>query len=214
MATLSTLASQIAESFDRGNDILFLERLKDLIIQTRNTFVHREADKYGINERYIQPYVAELILVNASIDPNTPSRYTILRTKYKIPAPIRHQSDTPFVFVGKTDRMVPFRHIKPYIMMFSRHLRLIGGGIAYIYTNEYIYIWNNTKLEWLLVDAVYERLDVTRDSDDPTGLCYKDDMEFPLAGDMLNAVIEEVTRLVRNTSDAQSKNPVTTRDIE
>jgi hypothetical protein len=99
-------------------------------------------------------------------------------------------------------------------MKFARSLRLIGSAICYFYTNQYVYIWNNTKLERILVEAPYEQLDVTKDNDDSTGLCYKDDMEFPLAGDMLNAVIEEVTRLIRTTQDAQPKNPITTRDIQ
>lgn len=214
MATLNTLAYQVTSSFDRGEDILFLERIKDLIIQTRNTFVHREADKYGVNDRYIQPYLANLILVNSSIDEIIISRFEVLRTENKIPAPIRYQSDTPFVFVGSLDRMIPFRYMKPYIMKFNRTLHLIGSAICYFYTNQYVYIWNNTKLEKVLIEAPYEQLDVTKDTNDPTGLYYKDDMEFPLAGDMLNAVIEEVTRLVRTTQDAQPKNPITTRDIQ
>ena len=213
MATLNTLAIQVASSFDRDSDFLFIERIKDLIIQTRNLFVHRETDKYGINDRYIQPYLATLEKVNASVDPTIPSRYEILRTTNKIPAPIRFNSDVPFVFVGSLDRMIGFRNIKPYSIRNSRNLRLIGNAICYFYTNEYIYIWNNTKLERILVEAIYERLDVTKDSTDPTGLCYKDDMEFPLAGDMLNDVIKEVINIVRTTQDAQAKNPITTRDI-
>jgi len=214
MATLNTLSYQVAESFDRGTDFIFLERVKDLIISTRNLFVHRETDKYGINDRYIQPYLADLTLVNASVDPTISSKYEVLRTTNKIPAPIRFNTDVPFVFVGSLDRMIPFRYMKPYIMKSSRSLRLIGSAICYFYTNEYVYIWNNTKLERVLIEAIYEQLDVTQDHTDPTGLCYKDDMEFPLAGDMLNAVIEEVIRILRNTQDSQAKNPITTRDIQ
>ena len=213
MATLNKLAYQVASSFDRDSDFLFIERLKDLIIQTRNLFVHREVDKYGVNERYIQPYIAELTLVNASMDSTITSKYELLRTTNKIPSPIRYQSDVPFVFVGSIDRMIGFRNIKPYIMKSSRSLRLIGNAICYFYTNGYIYIWNNTKLENVLVEAIYEDLDITQDITDTTGLCYRDDMEFPLAGDMLNDVIKEVTSIVRTTQDQIDKNPVTTRDI-
>lgn len=213
MATLNKLAYQVASSFDRDSDFLFIERLKDLIIQTRNLFVHREVDKYGVNERYIQPYIAELTLVNASMDSTITSKYELLRTTNRIPSSIRYQSDVPFVFVGSVDRMIGFRNIKPYIMKSSRSLRLIGNAICYFYTNGYIYIWNNTKLENILVEAVYEDLDITQDITDTTGLCYKDDMEFPLAGDMLNDVIKEVINIVRTTQDQTDKNPVTTRDI-
>lgn len=213
MATLNKLAYQVASSFDRDSDFLFIERLKDLILNTSNLFKHREVDKYGINERYVQPYVAELELVNASMDSTVTSKFTLLRTTNKIPAPLHFQSDTPFVFVGSLDRMISYRKIKPYIMKSSRSLRLIGNAICYFYTNQYIYIWNNTKLESVLIEAIYESIDVTRGYDDPTKLCYIDDMEFPLAGDMLNDVIKEVINIVRATPDSKDKNPITTRDI-
>ena len=214
MATLNKLAYQVASSFDRDTDFLFIERLKDLIIQTRNQFVHRQIDKYGVNERYIQPYVAELTLVNASVDSTITSKYELLRTTNKIPAPIRYDSDSSFTFVGSVDRMITFRKIKPYIMNSSRSLRYIGGAICYFYTNEYVYIWNNTKLDRILIEAIYEELDVTQNNNDPTGLCYKDNMEFPLSGDMLNDVIKEVINIVRATQDGISKVPPTTRDIQ
>jgi len=213
MATLNKLSYQVVSSFDRDNDVLFIERVKDLIVFVANQFKHREIDKYGINDRYIQPYEADLELVNASNDVNIPSKIELLRTTNIIPPPLRYNSDVPFVFVGSLDRMIAFRNIKPYIMRDSKHLRMIGNGIAYFYTNGYIYIWNNTKLERILVEAIYEELTVTRDSADPTGLCYTDDMEFPLAGDMLIDVIKEVTNIIRSNNDYKDKNPVTTRDV-
>jgi len=213
MATLNTLAYNVASSFDRDTDILFIERIKDLIINTRNQFVHREIDKYGLNYRYVQPYIAELTKVNASMDSTIDSKFELLRTTNKIPTPIRFQSDVPFMFVGSVDRQVSFRYIKPYIMNSSRAVRLIGSAICYFYSNQYIYLWNNTKITRVLIEAIYEQLDVTRNTNDPTVLCYQDDMEFPLAGDMLNDVIKEVINIIRATSDAKDKNPVTTRDI-
>jgi len=214
MATLNSLAYQVASSFDRGEDQLFIERLKEMIISTRNLFIHRQTDKYGVDDRYIQPYEAALIKVNASIDLNIISRYELLRTTNKIPPAIRFNTDVPFPFVGSIDRMITFRHIKPYILNSSRDLRLIGSAICYFYTNGYVYIWNNTKIEQVLIEAIYESLDVTQSITDITGICYLDDMEFPLAGDMLNDVIKEVVNIIRATSDAQDKNPVTTRDIQ
>ena len=212
MATLAKLAQEVASSFDRGTDFIFIERIKELIINTRMMFIHREIDKYGVSERYIQGYVANLITVNASMDSTIDSKLTILRTENKIPAPIRYQTDVPFVFVGSLDRIVSFRYIKPYIMKHTRSLRLIGNGICYFYIDGYVYVYNNTKLERILIDAPYESLDVTRDPDS-TGICYVDDMEFPLAGDMLNAVIAHVKELLRAGNDPNPLNPITTRDI-
>ena len=213
MATLNSLAYQVAGSFDRDTDIIFIERIKDLILNTRNLFVHREVDKYGINYRYVQPYVAQLEKVNASMDSTIDSKFELLRTTNKIPPPLRFQGDVPFVYVGSLDRMVSYRYIKPYIMNASRSIRLIGSAVCYFYTGGYLYICNNTKIDKVLIESIPEKLDVTQVADDPTGFCYTDDMEFPLAGDMLNDVIKEVINILRATNDIKDKNPVTTRDI-
>jgi len=213
MATLNSLADQVAGNFDRNTDFIFIERVKDLIISTRNQFMHRQLDKYGIDDRYIQPYLADLQLMNASLDSNIPSRFSLLRTINKIPTPIRYNTDAPFPFVGSLDRMISYRNIKPYIMKNSRNVPLIGNGICYFYTNGYVYIWNNTKLERVLIEAIYEKLDVTTNITDTTGLCYTDDMEFPLSGNMLNDVIKEVINILSNTPEVNQINPVTLRDI-
>lgn len=214
MATLNKLAYQVTSSFDRGEDLLFTERVKDLIIQVRNQFVHRQIDKYGVDYKYVQPYIAELELVNASTDVNVTSRHSYLKTVNKIPSPIRFAGDSPFTFVGSIDRRITFRYIKPYIVRYLSNLKYIGNGICYFYIDGDLYVPNSTKLERLLVETIYEQLDVTQDTTDPTGLCYKNNMEFPLSGDMLNDVIKEVINIVRNTQDSQPKNPITTRDIQ
>jgi hypothetical protein len=211
--TLAQIASQICSALDRQTDYILEERVKDLVINERNMLVHREIDKYGVNEAYIQPYNATLITVNASNDPLVPSSYTLLRTTNKIPLPIRYQSDVPFVFVGSLDRRLAFSYMRPYLMDSMRTLRLIGNATKYFYTNEYIYIFNNSKLSEILIEAVFTKLDVTQATDDPTGFLYQDDMEFPLAGDMLNTVIQDIITLLRSGNDLKQDAPVTERDL-
>ena len=211
MATLKRLAHQVAESLDRGTDHILIERIKDLIINERSMLIHRELDKYGLNEMYIQPYHADLILVNASEVTGFVSDKQYLRTVNKIPTPIRFQGDVPFYFVGSIDRRIVFRYSKGYMVDFSKLLKYIGLNIEYSYINNYIYILNNIKLEKVLVDAPYNSLDVTQT--DGTGICYQDDMEFPLAGDQLNTVILGVLNILRSGNDLREKATVTTRDI-
>ena len=211
MATLFGLETQVAEAFDRGTDLMFIERIKDLIINERAMLIHREVDKYGINDMYVQPYSPDLILVNASEISGFPSEKQFLRTQNKIPTPIRYQSDSPFVFVGTVDRRVVFRYTKPYIHDYLKYLKYIGLGIAYYYINNYIYIPNNIKLEKINVDAIYNSLDVS--VTDGTGICYFDDMEFPLSADQQNTVILSVMNLLRSGNDLKEKSTSTTRDL-
>ena len=84
-------------------------------------------------------------------------------------------------------------------------------GIAYYYINNYIYIPNNIKLEKINVDAIYNSLDVS--VTDGTGICYFDDMEFPLSADQQNTVILSVMNLLRSGNDLKEKSTSTTRDL-
>jgi hypothetical protein len=212
MATVKEGAYQIALSFDRGSDYIFIERCKQLIIAVSNTFLHREIDKYGLNETFVNDYIATLMIVDKSVDPNLPIDSTILRTTNKIPRPIRFQSDVPFPFVGSVDRAIPYRHIKPYAMEYVRNLKYIGNSICYFYVNEYIYIYNNTKVESVLISGTYE--DVSKlTGTDATGICYLDNMELPVGQDMYAAILAEVARLLRMGNDATDKIPTTDRDL-
>ena len=211
MATLKKLAFQVAGVFERTTDLLFIERVKPLIIASRATWIHREIDKYGINEQYIQPYDADLILVNASEVANFPSDRQYLRTANKIPIPIRYQADVPFYYVGSLDGTVPFRYTKGHSVANLKFLKYIGTGIAYFWENNYIYIANNIKLEKVRIKAIYNSLDVTNTSG--TGICYEEDMEFPLSLDQENLVLQDVINILRSGNDLKEKAPITTRDI-
>lgn len=211
MATLKQLAYQVAGIFERNDDFLFIERVKSLIIAQRATWIHRETDKYGLNEQYIQPYDADLILVNASEVSAFPSDRQYLRSANKIPTPIRYQADVPFYYVGSLDGTVPFRYTRGHSVSNLKFLKYIGTGIAYFWENNYIYIVNNIKLEKIRIKAIYNSLDVTNNSG--TGICYEEDMEFPLSLDQQNLVLADVINILRSGNDIKEKAPTATRDI-
>lgn len=211
MATLKQLAYQVAGIFERNDDFIFIERVKQLIKDERSMLIHREIDKYGVNELYIQPYDADLVLVNASETVGFTSSRQFLRTVNKIPTPIRFQSDVPFYYVGSLDGLVPFRYTKGHSVGFTKFLKYIGLNIEYYWENNYIYISNNIKLEKIRVKAPYNSLDVSATAGQ--GICYEEDMEFPLSGDQINTVIAGVVNLLRAGNDIKEKAINSTRDI-
>lgn len=211
MASLTELAYQVAHSFERGTDLLFIERIKDLLINERSMLIHREIDKYGINEQYLQPYTPTLIRVNASESPILSSNREVLRTTLKIPTPVRFQGDVPFYFVGSPDRLVTYRYNRGYMLDFDHYLKFIGSGITYAFTNNYLYILNNIKIESILIEAIYNNLGLTNDL--TLGICYDEHMEFPLTTDLQNTVMLGVINILRNGNDIKEKAPTATRDL-
>lgn len=210
--TLTEIAYQIAGAFERQTDLLFISRIKDLVISSRSMLIHREINKYGINDLYLQEYNPTLIEVNASTVNGLVSKKTLLRSTNKIPTPIRYISDAPFYFAGSADRRVAFRYSKSFIGDFTPFLPFIGNGIEYFWSDGYFYIPNNTKVTNALLIAPYASLNLTNDVN--TGICYDDTLEFPLSMDQQNAVIQDVINLLRSGNDLKEKATTTTRDLQ
>lgn len=213
MATLRALAAQVCDALNRPYDHMMIERVKDMILQSRLTMLHRTINKYGVDGRYLQSYVADLQRINLS-QGTVQSPFTVLRTVNKIPSAIRYESDVPFNFVGSVDRTVSFSYIKLQSHRFINSLRYIGNAIKWDYKDNYLYLYNTTKPKQVLIELLPEALDVNNLGIDPLSLCLQDDYEFPLSGDLLNAVITEVLDILRKGNDIANMQPVTHRDNE
>ena len=101
MATLNEIVSILSERVGRPFDIPFQEELKVLVKLKSIRYTKDLLAKKPLDRRYfLQSFVAELVQV-AEID--CPITYgCILRTKLKIPKPIR-ANNTIFDFVGTPD---------------------------------------------------------------------------------------------------------------
>lgn len=213
MPTLNKLVSEVAHELNRPYDYILHSRIRELLIAQRSELVHREIDKYGINEIYIQGYqIDEFELVNASEIVGINSSKQLLRSVNKIPTPIRYQTDDPFLFMGSADHRITFRYVKPFMTDFISNLRYIGNGITYSYVYGYIYILNNIKIKKALVEAPYNSLDIVNEESD-LGICYLDDMEFPIAGDLVRALIISVVEILKNGKDFNNDVVATVKDI-
>lgn len=213
MATLGQLASQVCDALNRHTDWLLHERVKDLIIQERNLLLHRQFDKTGTDEEFIIPYTAQLILVNRSLDSNIPTNLTLLRTQNKVPGTIRRDSDVPFYFVGSPDHDVIYGYIKAHTMSYITAQKLIGSAIKYCYLGGYIYIINNTKIESVLIEDVFENPYIELTGVTSNSLCYMDDEDFPAPSDMLNTIVNSIINNLRAGNDLQSKGVTSVQDI-
>jgi len=216
MATLNKIATQIADGMGRPFDEMLHARLKDIIVQEAATLLQQTMDKDGVDREYRQTYIVDMKIVPAD-ETNLSSNLTILRSINKIPTPIRFKNFTPFIYVGSKDGSFPYLFTNFYSASLQKYLPMIGEQISYDYIDKYLYIFNNVKLEQVRSDAIYPRniMDNYRaENTDISGVCFADDMEFPLPMDLVNVLIQKIQTNVLGRTEDTLPVPKTHLDIE
>jgi hypothetical protein len=211
MPSLNQYAQQLADSLNRPYDPMLLERIKDLIVQERATYLQQTMDKDGIDKEYRQTYYAtlELIYANEITPQANPQELTITnkqiyKTTNKIPKPIRWKNYTPFMYVGVEGGNFPYRMGNYYTKSVSKYLPLIGETIMYDYIDGYVYVFPNYEKNGdviplstsLRIDEVIQNPRFIRtgsnggagNSTREDCIYYTDDMEFAIPLDMINSL--------------------------
>lgn len=196
MATLRQEVSKIITNLNLPFDKVLYLRVKDLLLDSRATIIKQSLDKAGlINDVYIQKYIIELTKSDIADYCKVDLDCDILRSKNKIATPIKYKSDTPFIFVGTIDGKESFLYATNIgEVMNSKYMKYLRNSLRYLYIDNYIYLYGNTKIKYARLDAVYANPTIITDDCDGDGICLNDDMEFPITADLLPLVRELVYR--------------------
>lgn len=214
MATLRQLAEQVIEAYGKPYDSVLYERAKDLILNTRATLIRQSFERTGIDDIFIIPFVFELIEVDIIDNCQVQLDCIILRSKNKIPEPVRFKNDIPFTFLGTADGTRTFSYIKSFQVPLIKHLKFGYKKISAFYINQYIYIINTKILQWARADAPYSfpnQLIPGCGSDD----CFNDDMEFACPADIINTILKEVitSKVLLITNNEESTVPINKENV-
>jgi hypothetical protein len=208
MPSLNEYAQQLADSFNRPYDAMFLERVKQLIVQERATYLQRTMDKDGVDKEYRQTYYAAIQLVNKKEITNPTGEaigtQQVYKTVNRIPKPIRWKNYTPFFYVGREDGDFAFRIGNYYTGKLNKLLPLIGEAIVYDYIDGYIYVFPNIDENGnvipiaspIRIDEVIQNPRFVRTNNASASNAntlencqmFTDDMEFPMPLDMVNSI--------------------------
>jgi len=191
MASLNQYGEEIIESVGLPFDIPLFTRAKDLFKQARAERIRQSIERNGVDEIFVQKYIAKLIKVDNIDDCQVQSGCLIMRTENKIPKPIRYKSDSPFIFVGSPTANKEYLHVKGFTSKFVQHTRFVYKKITYEYIDEYLYLRGNKLIKRVRIDSPYESPELVM-PDCNGGICYTDDMEFPISADMANSIIKEI----------------------
>jgi len=208
MATFNSIADEIAGALDRPFDEMFKQRVKQVMRNELARMIRQSINKNGIDKQLVQRYSVALEEVDRA-DTLYESGCTVMRTEDKIYKPVRFNSSEPFTYVGTNDIPFPYRHSVEH-KRFAPFLSLTGKSVSYDYRNQYIYLYNGTRLKYLTIETVFEDMSsvAALDSEDAVAnirdTCM-DDMAIPIAGDLIQAAKERILSGELSITDDRDK---------
>lgn len=190
MATKNQWAERIAYALGNPLDTVLKNNIKFSLDGWRAMFIRRDVFANGISDEYLQTYFIDLIKVDKADNCDFTLDCTILRTRTRVPKPVRLKSDVLFKFVGNADGK-PFTYSEFEEVNYRCSNKYTGKDIFYNYTNEFIYVFNNTKLKKLRIQAVHVNPEqIIYCSDDPD--CYNDDKNYPMPEDFFPDIMKGI----------------------
>lgn len=221
METLNAIAENIAYQLGDQFNTTLKESIKDTVTVYRSKFL-RDSDVRNFDDMAIfaQNLSVPLITVDLYkefgigaatqalkfITSSIPKgqTYRVLRTKNKVPMPLRHRMThrEPFRFVGAFDGSEYFQYTTLATLKYDTILPNRTNSIFYIYSNGYIYIVNNLvkcditnslDIKELFISSIFDNpRQAYKICDDPS--TFIDDRPFPISNDLLASIYNMVKK--------------------
>jgi len=193
MASLRQLVTRSINNINEQYNIALYRLVKDMLFTARAEMLQQSIDKRGTtDDQYRQRYVVKLEKVDSADTCVANANCTVLKTINPIATPLRYTTDVPFSFVGSIDGKLTFTKTSRSEMQYVSSLKYTANAIRYDYINNYIYVYGNTKLKYISIDAVYENPTIVSDECIDGAICYTDDMEFPCPLDIINRMMDRI----------------------
>lgn len=220
MSTLNQLISEIAHSVQQADSVPVRRAIRQGIIHARNELIRHSYSNHNYTDKVLkQRYNLDLIDVpdgDIKIPEELEEYNKIIRTKSKVPRPVRLTNNLPFHSVKTVGGInsVIIAHISESVGQFYKHLPGMNCIPFYDYNNEYIYIYGIEKgIKRIVVESVFEyphelKLEF---SDKKEDVIFNDDDEFFLPEDLVNGVKKLVLetfnmQVVRDTNEIPNAN--------
>lgn len=223
MPSLNKVGSQIVSRLNKPFSTMLRDEVKDLFLSEIALLIRRTINKSGIDREYVASYVVELQLVDSGDNTIKVVGDNILRSVNRIPSPIRHDTPTPFIYVGKTDGSYGYGYLNNYHAPFAAYLPNIAEAITYDYVDGYLYVYNaidetedppTYPTETKLI-APYADFRLLKDQQaGGRGISYDDDMELPYPQDLISTAINSVLQTLAADVDDNNSVKSTHKDTE
>lgn len=195
MATLNSIAENIAFSLGQQFNDTLMESIKDSVIDYRAMLIRQDLENNPLSYTdYLQSFCMELEQVSKVDCFHTNYGGNVLRTKEEVPKPLRlkYNGRVNFKFVGSVDRSTAFTFETGQALKYVVDLPFQDEVIYYTIVNRKLIILNNLKLCKVLIEEVIADPRNINDCEQPD--VFADDIEFPIPDDFLPKIKQFIKR--------------------
>lgn len=186
--TRNQIAERIAYALNDPHNVTLKENIKFSINYWRALLMRRDVEKNGMSDTWLQRFYIDLVKVSKADACNFDLNCVqVLRSTNPIPKPVRLKNDSLFKFIGTVDGK-PMAQVEYEEVPYTCYNRFTSKDYRFAYINDYIYVFNNTKLKKLALQYAIEepqKINLSCTSD----TCYSDDLEYPCPADVVQQII-------------------------
>jgi len=189
MASLNEIAYSYAESVGKSDDIALVRRLKFSIKYYRALFIRQDFERNSLSRDLLQRYIDELIQVDEVDSLCVTVGCNVLRTKNKVPKPVRTKGSL-FFRIG-TIRLYnpPWKEVDLGELKYQKYNKFTSKETFWYYINDYIYIITKKKFKYISITGIGLNPKEWHDKCINSTACVSDDDEFPIAPDYLAKIL-------------------------
>ena len=205
--TLNKIAYNVSALLGNPYDDVLIERIKFEAVNIRATLIRRDLDRNGMSTEFLQS-LGELELTCTDISDCTEvlSFDNVLKTKEKIPKPLRTTASDSFFYVGTIDKKKSFQESKFSDLEYTKCNKFTGNITKYVYLNERVYIINppTDVFKWINIVSVFANPQDAGMLNTCDGTCYTDDSSFYVSEDMVATIEREIFNLFRGGQPSEN----------
>lgn len=189
MASLNDIAYSYAESVGKSDDIALVRRIKFAIKYYRALFIRQDFEKNPLSRDLLQRFVDDLIKVDEVDSDCVIVGCTVLRTKNKIPKPVRLKGSLFYRVGGIRLKDPAWKEVDLGELKYQQYNKFTSKAVFWYYINDYIYVITDKKFKYISITGV--GLDPTEWNDKCVNSveCVSDDDEFPIPADYLAKIL-------------------------
>ncbi len=211
--TKNQIAERIAYALNEPLNIVLRENIKFSLNYWRALLMRRDIATNGMSDVFLQKFNITLTKVDKADACNfNLDCVKVLRSTTTIPKPVRLKSDILFKFVGTVDGK-PFTQVQYEEVPYTCYNKFTSRDWRYAYINDYIYIFNNTKLKYLALQYAVEAPEMINLSC-TAGTCYSDDSDYPCPLDMVQQIVAGILSGEFKTLNPVNETIEVTKDVQ
>lgn len=190
-ASINELSEILAERSGRQFDLPFRAELKVMINYWRARLIVDSLNSKPKDRPFFTRWLeVPLEQVNSSDFPDFPD-CPILRTKCKIPEPVRANSKL-YDFVGKLDKMSVLPLKEPHEIKVLMESKYTGKDIRTARINGYIYVFGSLNIPGIAVNMIPENVEEFNSCSEVCNTTYTDDSPYPVSSDLQQRIIQAI----------------------